>query len=148
MRLYKVTACLLLHITAPVCGRYYFYPHFIDLLRFRDIIISLSKVDQTNHSNMSFHSEPLSLVPVKWNKNTHFTAHKADVRSQEMIMQMKAVLNEKNLSRCWLAFKKISLLLLLYMMLRVLLLLLSHFSPTLCDPIDGTPPGSPVPGIL
>ena len=29
-----------------------------------------------------------------------------------------------------------------------LLLLLSHFSPTLCDPIDSSPPGSPVPGIL
>ena len=32
-----------------------------------------------------------------------------------------------------------------------ILLLLSHFSrscPTLCDPIDGSPPGSPVPGIL
>ena len=31
-----------------------------------------------------------------------------------------------------------------------LLLLLSHFSwtPTLCDPIDGSPPGSPIPGIL
>ena len=29
-----------------------------------------------------------------------------------------------------------------------MLLLLSHFSPTLCDPIDGSPPGSPVPGIL
>ena len=29
-----------------------------------------------------------------------------------------------------------------------LLLLLSHFSPTLCDPIDGSPPGSAVPGIL
>ena len=29
------------------------------------------------------------------------------------------------------------------------LLLLSHFSRvTLCDPIDGSPPGSPVPGIL
>ena len=27
-------------------------------------------------------------------------------------------------------------------------LLLSHFSPTLCDPIDGSPPGSPVPGIF
>ena len=23
-----------------------------------------------------------------------------------------------------------------------------HSSPTLCDPIDGSPPGSPVPGIL
>ena len=31
----------------------------------------------------------------------------------------------------------------------VLLLLLSHFSRVrLCDPIDGSPPGSPVPGIL
>ena len=31
----------------------------------------------------------------------------------------------------------------------LLLLLLHHFSrPTLCDPIDGSPPGSPVPGIL
>ena len=30
----------------------------------------------------------------------------------------------------------------------LLLLLLSRFSPTLCDPIDGSPPGSPVPGIL
>ena len=31
----------------------------------------------------------------------------------------------------------------------VLLLLLSHFSCIrLCDPIDGSPPGSPVPGIL
>ena len=30
-----------------------------------------------------------------------------------------------------------------------LLLLLSRFSrPTLCDPIDGSPPGSAVPGIL
>ena len=28
-------------------------------------------------------------------------------------------------------------------------MLLSHFSRvTLCDPIDGSPPGSPVPGIL
>ena len=26
--------------------------------------------------------------------------------------------------------------------------LLSRFSPTLCNPIDGSPPGSPVPGIL
>ena len=31
---------------------------------------------------------------------------------------------------------------------RYMLLLLSHFSPTLCNPRDGTPPGSPVPGIL
>ena len=31
----------------------------------------------------------------------------------------------------------------------LLLLLLSlHFCPTLCDPIDGSPPGSPIPGIL
>ena len=32
----------------------------------------------------------------------------------------------------------------------LLLLLLSRFQscPTLCDPIDGSPPGSPVPGIL
>ena len=29
-----------------------------------------------------------------------------------------------------------------------LLLLLSRFSATLCDPIDGSPPGSPAPGIL
>ena len=28
------------------------------------------------------------------------------------------------------------------------LLLLLHFSPTLCDPIDGSPPGSPIPGNL
>ena len=41
-------------------------------------------------------------------------------------------------------------------LLLLLLLLLSRFSrvkslqscPTLCDPIDGSPPGSPVPGIL
>ena len=26
--------------------------------------------------------------------------------------------------------------------------LLSHFSSVLCDPIDGSPPGSAVPGIL
>ena len=33
--------------------------------------------------------------------------------------------------------------------IKVLLLLLSHFSRVrLCDPIDGSPPGSPVPGIL
>ena len=32
---------------------------------------------------------------------------------------------------------------------QLLLLLLSLQScPTLCDPIDGSPPGSPVPGIL
>ena len=30
----------------------------------------------------------------------------------------------------------------------LLLLLLSRFSPTLCDPIDSSPPGSPIPGIL
>jgi len=31
----------------------------------------------------------------------------------------------------------------------LLLLLLSHFSRVrLCDPIDGSPPGSPIPGIL
>ena len=32
----------------------------------------------------------------------------------------------------------------------LLLLLLSRFKscPTLCDPIDGSPPGSPIPGIL
>ena len=34
-------------------------------------------------------------------------------------------------------------------MTNLLLLLLSHFSRVqLCDPIDGSPPGSPVPGIL
>ena len=35
-------------------------------------------------------------------------------------------------------------------LLLLLLLLLSHFSRvlTLCDPIDGSPLGSPVPGIL
>ena len=33
--------------------------------------------------------------------------------------------------------------------LQLLLLLLSRFScPTLCDPIDGSPPGSVIPGIL
>ena len=32
---------------------------------------------------------------------------------------------------------------------KVSMLLLSHFSRVqLCDPIDGSPPGSPVPGIL
>ena len=30
----------------------------------------------------------------------------------------------------------------------LLLLLLSHFSPTPCDPIDGSPPGSSVHGIF
>ena len=30
----------------------------------------------------------------------------------------------------------------------LLLLLLSRFSPTLCYPIEGGPPGSSVPGIL
>ena len=36
------------------------------------------------------------------------------------------------------------------MQFQLLLLLLSRFPscPTLCDPIDGSPPGSPVPGIL
>ena len=32
--------------------------------------------------------------------------------------------------------------------LLLLLLLLLQSCPTLCDPIDGSPPGSPVPGIL
>jgi len=35
--------------------------------------------------------------------------------------------------------------------MKPMLLLLSHFScvrPTLCDPIDGSPSGSTVPGIL
>ena len=30
----------------------------------------------------------------------------------------------------------------------LLLLLLSRFSQTLCDPIDSSPPGSPIPEIL
>ena len=39
--------------------------------------------------------------------------------------------------------------LLLHLMAFLLLLLLTHFSRVrLCDPIDGSPPGSPVPGIL
>ena len=33
-------------------------------------------------------------------------------------------------------------------LLLLLLLLLSHFSLTLCDPTDGNPRGSSVPGIL
>ena len=34
-------------------------------------------------------------------------------------------------------------------LLLLLLLLLSHFSRVqLCDPIDSSPPGSPIPGIL
>ena len=33
-------------------------------------------------------------------------------------------------------------------LLLLLLLLLLQSCPTLCDPIDGSPPGSPVPGIL
>ena len=41
------------------------------------------------------------------------------------------------------------LLLLLLQLLLLLLLVLSHFSRVrLCDPIDGSPPGSPIPGIL
>ena len=32
--------------------------------------------------------------------------------------------------------------------IHMLLLLLSRFGPTLCDLIDGSPPGSPIPGIL
>ena len=31
---------------------------------------------------------------------------------------------------------------------KLLLLLSLQLCPTLCDPIDGSPPGSPVPGIL
>ena len=36
------------------------------------------------------------------------------------------------------------------MVLMLCYAMLSHFSrvPTLCDPIDGSPPGFPVPGIL
>ena len=37
----------------------------------------------------------------------------------------------------------------IYNVILLLLLLLSHFSRVrLCDPIDGSPPGSPIPGIL
>ena len=39
----------------------------------------------------------------------------------------------------------------IYSIMLLLMLLLSHFSqscPTLCDPIDGSPPGSLIPGIL
>ena len=34
------------------------------------------------------------------------------------------------------------------LLLLLLLLVLSHSCPTLCDPIDGSPPGFPIPGIL
>ena len=34
------------------------------------------------------------------------------------------------------------------LLLLLLLLLLPQSCPTLCDPIDGSPPGSSVPGIL
>ena len=48
-----------------------------------------------------------------------------------------------------LTFKRLLLLLLLPLLLLLLLLLKSLQScPTLCDPIDGSPPGSPIPGIL
>ena len=35
-----------------------------------------------------------------------------------------------------------------YLLLLLLLLLLSHISLTLCDPTDGSPPDSPIPGML
>ena len=44
---------------------------------------------------------------------------------------------------------RLLLLLLLRLLLLLLLLLLSRFSRVrLCDPIDGSPPGSCIPGIL
>ena len=50
----------------------------------------------------------------------------------------------------WYQCMCVSVLGLLWFYSNLLLLLLSHFShvPTLCDPIDGSPPGSPVPEIL
>ena len=45
------------------------------------------------------------------------------------------------IKRCLLLGRKVMINLLL-------LLLLSRFSQTLCDPIDGSPPGSAIPGIL
>ena len=47
--------------------------------------------------------------------------------------------HKSNLLMKWLEIEYVLLL---------LLLLLFQSSPTLCDPIDGSPPGSPVPGIL
>ena len=48
------------------------------------------------------------------------------------------------------SFKKINILIfnLKHVCLNSLLLLSLQSCPTLCDPIDGSPPGSPVPGIL
>ena len=40
------------------------------------------------------------------------------------------------------------ILYILLLLLLLLLLLSLQSCPTLCDPIDGSPPGSPVPGIL
>ena len=46
-------------------------------------------------------------------------------------------------------FQEFYLLIISMVLWTSLLLLLRHFSRLiLCDPIDGSPPGSPVPGIL
>ena len=47
-----------------------------------------------------------------------------------------------------LLYKRSSLFLLCHTMLLFVAAKLLQLCPTLCDPIDGSPPGSPVPGIL
>ena len=49
--------------------------------------------------------------------------------------------------RCWPHYRQVKRNI-RYVYSLLLLLLLSRFCPTLCDPRDGSPPGSPVPGIL
>ena len=63
----------------------------------------------------------------------------------ECLCLLKIHMLKLGFARHWTCWR----LYLVFLSLQLLLLLLSHFSCVgLCNPIDGHPPGSPVPGIL
>ena len=77
----------------------------------------------------------------KTNKKTKINKQKNQIRDETCISSIGKWI----IYHCAIREAPISL----FLSLLLLLLLLSRFSHLqLCDPIDGSPPGSPVPGIL
>ena len=75
---------------------------------------------------------------IKWNKEGHFVFSKKYTQFWDL-MVIKIYLSDNRI-KIYTVKNCIVLL--------VVVVLVAQSCPTLCDPIDGSPPGSPLPGIL